>query len=170
MPSIRLNQCNSELGAKTLGSHRTARCYTSLPNDGRRSWCNGGWPAAEFSSKWCADMQTECKSQSALVGGYHRCVSGVVLDITVHIQHHAVQSAPFATFLQLHQEVVVDQHPNRDGAELSGHKTGQNMPLVSGCDTLLLWDTPFVNRQDTPIGPGSVGQPCQTSTRPQGCH
>ena len=77
---------------------------------------------------------------------------------------------PFATFLQLHQEVVVDQHPNRDGAELSGHKTGQNMPLVSGCDTPLLWDTPFVNRQDTPIGPGSVGQPCQTSTRPQGCH
>ena len=43
---------------------------------------------------------------------------------------------------------VVDQNPNGDGTELSGHKTGQNIPLMGGHNTLLLWDTPFVNGQD----------------------
>ena len=69
---------------------------------------------------------------------------------------------PFVTFLQLHREVVVDQNPNGDGVELSRHETGWNTPLLGGCDTLLLWDMP--------IGPSSIGQPCQTSMRPQGCH
>ena len=61
---------------------------------------------------------------------------------------------PFATFLQSHQEVVVDRNPDGDGAELSGHETGRNTPLAGGRDTPLLWDTPFVNGRDTPVGNG----------------
>ena len=67
--------------------------------DGRRCWCNGRWPAAEFGGEWCADTHTECKSQSALVGEYRRCVSRVVPDVTVCFQHHAVQFATVCDIL-----------------------------------------------------------------------
>ena len=130
--------------------------------DGRRCWCNGGWPAAEFGGEWCVDMQTECESQSALIGGYRRCVSRVVLNVTVHIQHHAIQSATICDILVVTPRGGGGSNPDGDGVELSRHETGWNMLLVGGCDTPLLWDTP--------IGPSGIGQPCQTSTRPQGCH
>ena len=51
---------------------------------------------------------------------------------------------PFATFLQSHQEVVVDQNPDRDGAELSGHSLElefHHWQLHMSCDGMTILRT-----------------------------